>query len=383
MKFIIDGNYNKELISLIVREELPVTHVIVHVPQNPIGNSSILLPKVLPKFKEFEEYTKHIRDQELIPIAGIDSTCQGNFEAHMQQYKAVISLFQTLKELEFKDILVSSPNNLGFVKENLPSMKIYLSHSQYVTSLNRARIFFEIGAESIILHPDIIRSFQMLKNLLKLKEKLNVSRGLDYILPLNLGCNWGCIHWYQHHNMQSHRTLNSPVFNDQHKISDVKDEFDYPMLYCWKKRLQEPINFLKAGWISPDNIELYEELGYKDFLLFTNGFSNEKILQIIKSYQNKSLDKDFQEFLNIPEPYGDYWLGSEVKNSKINLSPDVMKEFCTTFPYNNHYPTEHEIDIHCRNYIEKLRNGKNQKIEQVINLISNKMREMEKGVKGG
>lgn len=383
MKFIIDGNYNKELISLIAKEELPVTHVIVHVPQNPIGNSSILLPKVLPKFKEFEEYTKLIRDQELIPIAGIDSTCQGNFEAHMQQYKAVISLFQTLKELEFKDILVSSPNNLGFVKENLPAMKIYLSHSQYVTSLNRARIFFEIGAESIILHPDIIRSFQMLKNLLKLKEKLNLSRGLDYILPLNLGCNWGCIHWYQHHNMQSHRTLNSPVSNDQHKISDVKDEFDYPMLYCWKKRLQEPINFLKAGWISPDNIELYEELGYKDFLLFTNGFSNEKILQIIKSYQNKSLDKDFQEFLNIPEPYGDYWSGSEVKNSKINLSPDVMKEFCTTFPYNNHYPTENEIDVHCRNYIEKLRNGKNQKIEQVINLISNKMREMEIGVKGG
>ena len=48
MKIVLDGDYNKELVTLIKKEELPVTHIIVHVPHNPIGNSSIFLPKNLP-----------------------------------------------------------------------------------------------------------------------------------------------------------------------------------------------------------------------------------------------------------------------------------------------------------------------------------------------
>lgn len=172
IKLIIDGYYNKELVSLIDREKLPVTHIIVHVPQNPIGNSSIFLPRTLPTFNEFKEYTKVIQDHGIIPIAGIDSTCQGNLEAHIQQNQAILTLFEQLFEMEYKDILVSSPNNIGFVKENLPSTKIYLSYSQYVTSLNRGKILFEIGADNIILHPDIVRYFNVLKNFIKRILKL-------------------------------------------------------------------------------------------------------------------------------------------------------------------------------------------------------------------
>ncbi|MFX0044181.1 MAG: hypothetical protein ACFE8L_14805, partial [Candidatus Hodarchaeota archaeon] len=109
MNFIIDGDYNKDLISLINKEKLPVSHIIVHVPQNPIGNSSIFLPKNLPSIKEFEEYTKIIQDNGIIPIAGLDSTCQGNLEAHFKQYRATKDLIQNLKKLGYKDVLLSSP----------------------------------------------------------------------------------------------------------------------------------------------------------------------------------------------------------------------------------------------------------------------------------
>lgn len=383
MNFIIDGNYSKKLISLIEKENLPVTHIIVHAPDNPIGNSSIFLPKKLPSIEEFEDYTKFIQEHGITPIAGIDSTCQGNLEAHVQQYKATNSFFEKLRELGYKDVLVSSPNNIGHINANYPSMKIFLSYSQYVTSLNRGKIFFSIGTDVIILHPDIIRYFLLLKNFIKLRTKINKSREVDYILPLNLGCNWGCIHWYQHHNLQSHRTINSPVFPNQEKISDVEDEYDYPLLYCWKKRLEEPINLLKAGWISPDNIELYEKLGYKKYLLFTIGFSNDKILNIIKSYMNKSLEINFNEFLNIPHPYGDYWSMKEIKNSMIQLEPKILKEFCSNFPYQAYYPVENEMNIYCNKYLQQLKDGDSKEKDKYLNLISKKMQEMQRGaIKG-
>jgi hypothetical protein len=382
MKFIIDGDYNKELISLIVREKLPVTHIIAHVPQNPLGNSSIFLPKLLPTFKEFENYTNLIGEHGITPIAGIDSTCQGNLEAHAQQYKAINTFFEKLQELDYKDILVSSPNNVGYINANFPSMKIYLSYSQYVTSLNRCKIFFNLGTDFIILHPDIIRYFHVLKNFIKLKQNTDNSRKIDYILPLNLGCNWGCIHWYQHHNMQSHRTINSPLISDQQTISDVENEYDYPLLYCWKKRLEEPLNILKTGWISPDNIELYEKLGYDTFLLFTSGFSNEKILEIIKSYRNKSLINNFNQYLNFPQPYGNYWPSMEIRNSMNHLNPEIIKDFCHSFPYEEYYPFENGIDDHCNKYLQQLKNGNIRERDKIIEFITKKMQEMEKGAIG-
>ena len=380
MKFIIDGDYNQDLISLIEKEKLPVSHVIVHVPENPIGNSSIFLPKILPNFSEFENYTKLIQKHGITPIAGIDSTCQGNLEAHIKHYEAVNSLFHKLHELNYKDILVSSPNNVAFIKANHSSLKIFLSYSQYVTSLNRGRIFFNIGADSIILHPDVLRYVNLLKGFQKLKEKAYKDHKKDYILPVNIGCNWGCIHWYQHHNLQSHRTINSPVFSNQEKVSDVENGFDYPLLSCWKRRLEQPVNLLKAGWISPNNIEFYEKLGYDTYLLCTSGFSSEKILEIIRAYVNKSYDKNFNEILNIPQPYGDYWPKDKINTSIIQLDPSVIKDFCNYSFDKIYYPSESELNARCNEYIKKLNIGNIRDRDNIIQLIIEKMQKMKQGV---
>ena len=45
MRLIIDGEYNKDLVKLIGKQKFPISHVIVHVPQNSMGNGSIFLPK--------------------------------------------------------------------------------------------------------------------------------------------------------------------------------------------------------------------------------------------------------------------------------------------------------------------------------------------------
>ena len=380
MDIIIDGNYNKDLISSIGDQNLPVSHVVVHVPHNPVGNGSIFLPKNFPDFEEFEGYTKHLRDNNLIPIAGIDSTCQGNLEAHIEQYNASCQLLDTLEDLKYKNVLVSSPNNIGFVKEHFPTAKIFLSYSQYVTSTNRGKILFEIGVDKIILHPDIVRYFNVLQNFIKLTRNINDKREVESILPLNIGCNWGCIHWYQHHNLQSHRTISSPISSDQANISGVEDEFDYPMLYCWKERIENPENLLKSGWISPSNIELYENLGFKTFILFTNGFSRDKIIEVVKNYKERKLTMDMNEIVNIPEPYGNYWSSDYAKNSLIKLKPKFVEDFCKSFPYYTHYPMEDEISQHCRNYVNQFQGSTVQEKVEFLKSISNKMKLMEKGV---
>lgn len=240
MKIIIDGDYNKDLIVQIQERELPVTHYIVYVPNSSFGSGSILLPEKLPLWEDFESFLSTLNENNITPIASLDTSCQGNLEAHLEQYNANIALLDKLEKLGIQNYLVSAPNNIRFIKHQKKNVKIYLSYAQLVTSMNRAKVLFDVGVDSMVLHPDTIRNLSSIKNFLKVPSKFYPDRDLDYILPLNLGCNWGCIQWYFHHNMQSHRTMNSPVLPNQEKISDVENEFDYPLLYCWKKRLEKP-----------------------------------------------------------------------------------------------------------------------------------------------
>ncbi len=378
MKFILNGDYDNQLIDKILRKKFPVTHYIVYVPQNSIGSSSIVLPKSLPTWAEFEDFIAHLKQAEITPIAQIDSTCQGNFEAHAEQFRANIKLMEQLKHLGIKEVVVSSPNNVGFIRAKFPDMKIYLSYSQLVTSMNRARIFFELGADTIILHPDIARNLNALKNFLLLPSKMEQSQEFDFILPLNLGCDWGCIQWYYHHNLQSHRTMSSPITENQANLSNVENEFDYPLLYCWKKRLLDPKRILKACWISPVDVNHYEELGYKNFLLFINGMDSSESIAMIDAYIKKTIDRSFNEFLQIPHPYGDYWFKDLAKDSLIQLTPEIVREFSGNLPRNGTH-TEEDLDRYYQEYSKRFPQGDSKAQKTLLSLIEGKLEEIRKG----
>lgn len=44
MEFIVDGDYNNNIITQIKEKEFPITHFIVYIPNSSFGSSSILLP---------------------------------------------------------------------------------------------------------------------------------------------------------------------------------------------------------------------------------------------------------------------------------------------------------------------------------------------------
>lgn len=351
----------------------------MYIPDSSFGSGSITLPEQLPTWEDFEDFLSVLKSNSIIPIASLDTSCQGNLEAHVDQYNANITLLDKLENLGIQEYLVSAPNNIRFIKHIKKKAKVYLSYAQLVTSMNRAKIMFDIGVDSMVLHPDTLRNMKSMKNFLKIPSKFYADRDLDYILPLNLCCNWGCIQWYYHHNMQSHRTINSPVFPNQEKISDVEDEFDYPLLYCWKKRLEHPSILLKSGWISPHNIERYENLGYERFLLFARGMDTNLIITMINAYITKTLKQQFNEFLTMPHPYGDYWSVEKSTNALPRLEPTLIKEFCEGFPYDESYPFEKDADVYCNNLIKQFKEGNEENKKQLLQVIENKLKILYKG----
>lgn len=378
IELIMDLDFDKEIIKLVVENDFPVKRVITHVPRCPSGNSSIFLPEKLPNWEEFESFVNFVKDNGITPIAGMDTTCQGNLEAHKEHFNANANILDQLNKMGFSDYLVSAPLNIGVVKAQIPNARVHVSYSQLVTTLNRAKILFEMGADSIQIHPDVSRYIKILGNMQKLARKVDDGRQLELILPLNIGCNWGCIQWYFHHNLQSHRTTNSPIAPNQENISDIENSFDYPMLYCWKKRLEDPTALLRSGWIAPGSIERYISLGYRNYLLFTAGFKVKKINKMLESYTTSVNDLDFKEYLAIPQPYGDYW-PSDVNQALPRLTPDFVTSFLKNFPYEEHYPLEAKVDEYLEKQVDNLDHGDPQIRAKILAIIEEKMAYMHAG----
>ena len=92
-----------------------------------------------------------------------------------------------------------------------------------------------------------------------------------------------------------------------------------------------------------------------DEIVIIDGFSTDKIVDIIKNYEEKQLTIDLNEILNIPEPYGNYWSSNEARNLMIILKPEVVRDFCKDFPYQAHYPLENEMNNYCVNILKNFK----------------------------
>ena len=172
MDLIVESDINSEIIKLIKEKKYPVSRIILHVPDSPFGNGSIFLPKDLPAYSMFKKFVEDAHSAGINIIAGLDTTCQGNLEAHVDHNAAIEKSVFNLRDLGINEFLVSAPNVIGYIKARVPEARVYLSYSQQVTTLNRARIFLDIGSDAIILHPDVIRYQPLLKNMVKLPQKI-------------------------------------------------------------------------------------------------------------------------------------------------------------------------------------------------------------------
>jgi hypothetical protein len=76
---------------------------------------------------------------------------------------------------------------------------------------------------------------------------------------------------------------------------------DYCFLHCTMKRLEDPSMLIKAGWIRPEDIGFYEQLGYEHFKLLERGIPLAELLKRVKAYSSRSSGENLAELIL---PYG-------------------------------------------------------------------------------
>jgi collagenase-like PrtC family protease len=62
------------------------------------------------------------------------------------------------------------------------------------------------------------------------------------------------------------------------------------MLFCLDYRLREPVNYVRANWIRPEDTAIYEELGIDNFKIVERNTPTRELLRRVEAYASRRYD---------------------------------------------------------------------------------------------
>jgi hypothetical protein len=149
-----------------------------------------------------------------------------------------------------------------------------------VDTPRRARFWEDLGADAIVLE-----SFSINRNFRRLAAIRQAVR-CDLELIANHVCLMNCPMQTYHQNGFAH-------------ASDDTDTLfiDYCFMRCSRTRLNDPSQFIKSAWIRPEDLAVYEAMGYTNFKLLERGIPSAELLRRVKAYSERRFDGNLAELL--------------------------------------------------------------------------------------
>lgn len=196
----------------------------------------------------------------------MNGTCYGD-RTREQLYEEYYKEISFIESLGIQRITASTPYLIEFIHKNFPAIRITASINLCTNSVAQAKRWVDLGVKKIVLDRSINRNAVLLQNILSTCDA-------EIELLVNSMClNYCGMHQY-HNNINSHICENS----------DRNFCYNYPYITCFKTYLTNPIEMICSGWIRPEDLSRYKELGIRNFKLEGRGEDKELVLSIIRAY---------------------------------------------------------------------------------------------------
>src|SRR5512134_91453 len=217
----------------------------------------------------------------------LNASCLGNREITRAGQGDIEELAGWLCEIGVASVTVATPFLLKLVKTRFPRLKARVSVFAGVDRVRKAQMWEALGADSILLDSILVnREFKTLEAIRK-----NVRCDLE--LMVNNNCLAGCALSPMHMNALSH-SGQSWHANDGFFI-------DWCYLKCTEMKLRDPVNLLRSEWIRPEDLHLYEEMGYDRFKIAVRDLPTPVLELRVKAYAGRRYEGNL---LDLVQPYG-------------------------------------------------------------------------------
>jgi hypothetical protein len=177
------------------------------------------------------------------------------------------------------------------IKKCYPKLKVRISAHRFTDSVRKARFWEDHGADCIVLNETAFaREFAALR---AIREAVKC----DLSLIVNNSCRQDCAIAGTHASSLAHGSQQRPGHKESLPL-------DYHMLFCLDYRLREPVNYVRANWIRPEDLHHYEALGFSNFKIVERNTPTPELLRRVKAYSERRYDGNFFDLVlpfNYPE----------------------------------------------------------------------------------
>lgn len=249
------------------------------------GRPSNISPHVSKVF--IEHQINKIHEKGMIFNYLLNSTCLTGTEVSGSVRKELLSLFDWLESLSVEAVTISLPYLSGFIKKHYPRFLLNVSTMAQVDSPDKAKFWEDLGADKITLYEvNVNRNFDLITKIrrrVKCKLQLIVNNGCLYNCPLTIYHGLLCSHASQ----RGHALRGFAI--------------DFYRVFCSYLRVKDPVNFIRADWIRPEDAYCYESLGVNSLKIVNRGMSTQAIVSIVKAYSDRSYEGNLLDLLPSPD----------------------------------------------------------------------------------
>ena len=205
----------------------------------------------------------------------INASAMGNLEYTREGQRELDGLLEWLDEIGVDSVTVANLFFLRAVKRRHPRLKVRVSSHRYTDNARKVRFWVDNGADYVVVSEvNIHRELEVLESMQR------AAGGVELQLIVNNWCRQDCA------IAGSHAVGLSAASQSGAKGFPL----DYCSLVCNDLRLREPVNYLRANWIRPEDLHIYEDLGFHNFKIVERNTPTSLLLLRAKAYAERSYE---------------------------------------------------------------------------------------------
>ncbi len=266
IRFSVACNFDPALVDEVAK--YPTYEVFGKLPRDFFGGGrpSFYLPDV--SRKRLARYVERVHAEGIEFNYLLNSSSMNNVEFTSEGQRELRRLLDWLSEIGVDTITVANLFFLRQIKQRYPHFGVRVSSHRETDNPRKARFWEDNGADCIVISETTIhREFEVLA---AIRDAVRV----DLSLIVNNWCRQDCAIASNHAVLLS----NASRADRQHF------PLDYCSVYCNAYRLEEPVNYIRANWIRPEDIARYAKLGYTNFKIVERNTPTELLALRVRAY---------------------------------------------------------------------------------------------------
>jgi len=286
MKLSVAANWDIELLEGLAH--IPeVTSVYAKLPFDLVGGgrAGVVVPFV--EWGSAAAYIAAAHARGLSFCYLINAPCLDNLEQTEEGKKQLLGFVGQLVDVGVDSVSIANLALVSLVRRNFPQLAIRGSVLSWPTNLSRLKYQESLGVDPLIIpYSEFNRDFKMLA-----KIRSGCSCGMQ--LFVNVSCIYNC------HYLAEHACSVGHASQLAHSTARPSCFFDFYLWQCTRRRLLHPELFLTSRWIRPEDLHIYEDLGFEEFKIIDRSRSTAWLLRAAKAYADRCYQGNLLDILSL------------------------------------------------------------------------------------